>query len=205
MARIELYVDPICPFAWVTAGWLLDNASGEHTVALRQMSLAVLNEDQPADADHAPMMARSRRLGRMFAAAAKQYGDATFTPLYLALGTRIHPPDAATGDNAAAAAALTAAGLEPALLTALDDPTFDAPVAEAHERSQAALGGRGGSPIITVDGRGFSGPVLTAPPAADRAAPLMQALVTAATTPEFAALQRPYQGPPAFTTPANDR
>ncbi|MEW1734506.1 hypothetical protein AB0346_00960 [Nocardia beijingensis] len=95
------------------------------------------------------------------------------------------------------AAALAATGFDQQLIEALDDTRYDAAVAHAHRASQTALGGRGGSPIISVDGHVFSGPVLTEPPAPGRATELLAAIVTAATTPGFAALQRPYQGPPA--------
>nr|WP_280241133.1 hypothetical protein [Nocardia abscessus] len=80
MADIDLYVDPVCPFAWVAAQWLLDSAADEHAVTLRQMSLAVLNGDHDVDADHAPMIVRSRRLGRVFAAAVQRYSQTAFTP-----------------------------------------------------------------------------------------------------------------------------
>lgn len=205
MAEIALYVDPLCPFAWVSARWLLDTAGDQHTVTLEQMSLAVLNAGHTVDADHEPMITRSRRIGRVFAATVRRHGPEAFTPLYLALGSRLHPRGPRTDDDAAVAAALTAAGLDPALAAALDDPGHDAAVAAAHRAGQDALGGRGGSPILVVDGRGFSGPVFTAPPHPRRAAELLHALITAATTPEFAALSRPYQGPPAFTVPEDDR
>ncbi|MFI1461910.1 mycothiol-dependent nitroreductase Rv2466c family protein [Nocardia carnea] len=200
MAEIDLYVDPVCPFAWVTARWLLDTARGEHAVAVKQMSLAVLNDGRAVDAGHEPMISRSRRFGRVFAAVEQRHGPSGFVSLYLALGPRLHPRTPETDDDAAAAAALAEAGLESTLLAALDDASFDAPVADAHQASQQALGGRGGSPIIAIDGQGFGGPVLTAPPAPHRATALLRAVIDAATTPEFAALQRPYQGPPAFTT-----
>lgn len=58
------------------------------------------------------------------------------------------------------------------------------------------LGGRGGSPIIAIDGHGFFGPVLTRIPDVEKGAALLDALIIAARTPEFAALQRPYSGPP---------
>jgi hypothetical protein len=63
----------------------------------------------------------------------------------------------------------------------------------------AALGGRGGSPIIAFDGQGFFGPVLTRIPDPEHGAALLDALITAAGTPGFAALQRPYSGPPVTT------
>lgn len=199
MAEIDLYVDPVCPFAFVSARWLLDSAGDAHTVTLRQMSLATLHDDDADEAGQDPMIVRSRRFGRMFAAVDRHHGHEAFAPLFLALGTRLHPRGPQTVDEAAAAAALAETGIDLTMLAALEDAAFDAEVAAAHRQSQTALGGRGGSPIIAVDGHGFSGPVLTAPPPQHRAADLLDALITAATTPGFAALNRPYQGPPAFS------
>ncbi|MFX0577879.1 disulfide bond formation protein DsbA [Nocardia nepalensis] len=201
MADIDLYVDPVCPFAWVTARWLLDSAEDDHTVSLRQMSLAMLNDGHTIDADHEPMITRSRRIGRVFAAATQRYGHDAFTPLYLALGSRLHPRGPHTEDDAVTAAAIDATGLDPTLIDAMGDTRYDAAVARDHDASQTALGGRGGSPIIAIDGHGFGGPVLTAPPGPQHATELLHAVITAATTPGFAALQRPYQGPPTITTP----
>ncbi|MEU4312144.1 hypothetical protein [Nocardia sp. NPDC024068] len=83
---------------------------------------------------------------------------------------------------------------------ALDDSAYDPAVARFHRASQDTLGGPGGSPIISIGGRGFAGPVLTAPPRPDQGRALREALVTTATVPEFAAPQRPYQGPPSFSS-----
>jgi hypothetical protein len=93
--------------------------------------------------------------------------------------------------------ALTATSSSPALVEALDDPAWDDAVRAAHQRSQDALGGNGGSPIIALDGKGFFGPVLTGLPARDAGIALLDAVATAASMPEFAVLQRPYQGPPS--------
>lgn len=200
MAEIDLYVDPVCPFAWVTSRWLLAAASGvPHTVRLRQMSLAVLNDGHDVDAAHKPMVERSRRLGRVFAAATNTAGPEAFARLYDTAGSRLHVHGDELGADALADS-LTAAGLDPALAQHLDDPRFDSAVTRSHEESQKALGGSGGSPIIVIDGRGFNGPVLTETPPAHRGSFLLAALVTAATTPGFAALHRPYQGPPRIET-----
>lgn len=210
MAEIDLYADPVCPFTWVTTRWLLEN-SVEHTVMLRQMSLAVLNghnADGNADADaddntdDDPMFSRSRRIGRVFAAATSRFGPTAFASLYLALGPHLHPGTQET-DEDAIAAALYASGFDPDLAEALNDESYDTNVHRAHEESQTALGGPGGSPIFAIDGHGFNGPVLTAPPKPDDAAALLSAVITAATTPGFAALQRPFDSPPDFTVPVD--
>ena len=44
----QLYVDPVCPFAWIASRWMRETASlrPEVGVELRLMSIAVLNEDR---------------------------------------------------------------------------------------------------------------------------------------------------------------
>lgn len=198
MADIDLYLDPVCPFAWVTSRWLLDAAKdGPHRVRLRQMSLAVLNEGRAVDADHRPMIDRSRRLGRVFAAATESAGPSAFARLYETLGARMHVHRDDIG-TAALVESLTEAGLDPDLQEHRGDTAMDAAVTREHQAGQDALGGPGGSPIIVVDGHGFHGPVLTRTPLPAHGPALLDAIVTAATTPGFAVLQRPHQGPPTI-------
>ncbi|WP_262491142.1 mycothiol-dependent nitroreductase Rv2466c family protein [Mycobacterium simiae] len=92
--------------------------------------------------------------------------------------------------------ALAESGLDESLANVLDDNSFDDATRDAHQASQDVLGGSAGSPIIAVDGRAFFGPVLTRIPSDDDGARLFETVLTAATTLEFAVLQRPYQGPP---------
>lgn len=196
MSSIDLYVDPVCPFAWMTSRWLRDAAAAtDHTVTLRQMSLAVLNDGHDVTPAQRAKLDWSRRVGRVFAAATNEGGQGAFSDLYEALGALVHN----VGDMADSSVkeALTATSCSPALVDALDDPAWDDAVRAAHQRSQDALGGSGGSPIIAIDGNGFFGPVLTDLPARDDGLALLDAVVTAASMPEFAVLQRPYQGPPS--------
>lgn len=198
MTDVDLYLDPVCPFSWVTARWLLDAAQPTHTqVTLRQMSLAVLNEGEDADAKHQHMMERSARLGRLFAAAVGERGPDAFAGLYDSIGRRIHVRQEELSP-AAIREALAENGLEERLAEALDDSGFDEAVRQAHQASQDALGEQAGSPIIAVDGRAFSGPVLTRTPNTEDGVRLLEAVLTMAGLPEFAALQRPYQGPPTI-------
>lgn len=196
MANVDLYLDPICPFSWVASRWLLDAGHTMHTpVTLRQMSLAILNEGKDLDGRQRRMMDRSRRLGRLFAAVGTENGADAFARLYDSIGVRMHVrQDEIT--PAEIRDILTENGFEESLSEALDDTGLDQAVGQAHQASQDALGGSAGSPIIVVDGRGFFGPVLTRIPNKDDGVRLLEAVVTAASVPEFAVLQRPYQGPP---------
>ncbi|PPJ31022.1 disulfide bond formation protein DsbA [Nocardia nova] len=199
MTDIALYVDPVCPFSWVTARWL--QTSADARVTLRQMSLAVLNEGQDVDADHRPMIERSRRLGRVFAAVTRRYGDDGFDRLYQEFGTVAHTRKEPITDETIAAM-LARLDLDPALAEAADDARLDESVAETHQAAQQVLGQPSGSPIAVVEGRGFSGPVLTKIPDPQQGKQLFEALVTLAATPAFAAVQSPYSGPPDATEPA---
>lgn len=194
MADVDLYLDPTCPFSWVTARWLLDAApSAGASVTLRQMNLAVLNEGQDADEEHQHMMERSKQLGRLFAAA----GPEAFAGLYDSIGRRMHVRREKLS-MARVREALAENGLDESLADAQDDDGFDRAVRQAHQASQDALGDEGGSPIIAVDGRAFSGPVLTRAPSKEDGVRLLEAVLTAVSVAEFAALQRPYQGPPTI-------
>lgn len=155
MADVELYLDPICPFAWVTSRWLLEAAQSTHTpVTLRQMSLAVLNEGKDLDAKQQQMMQRSRQLGRLFAAVTTKYGADAFARLYDSIGTRIRlRREEITQGGIREALAET--GLDESLSETLDDSGLDDEARHAHQASQDALGGTAGSPIIAVDGQGF--------------------------------------------------
>ncbi|MGO9509498.1 MAG: DsbA family protein, partial [Mycobacterium sp.] len=197
VADVDLYIDPVCPFSYVTSRWLLDAARATHkSVDLRQMNLAVLNEGNDLDGRQQRMMDRSRRWGRLFAAVTDQHGPDAFARLYEAVGTRIHllqeemtrdRIDDVLADN----------GFDGSLVEALDDSGFDESVKRAHGASQSALGDRAGSPIIVVDGNAYFGPVLTCVPSAEEGVALLNAVLTVATTPGFAVLQRPH-GPPTI-------
>jgi hypothetical protein len=197
MTSIELYVDPVCPFAWTTSRWLLDTATSTgRGVILRQMNLAVLNDGGDVAAAQRDKLEWSRRVGRVFAAVTDEGGPRAFADLYEVFGALMHGKSAELSDSLIKEA-LAATSSGTGLVDALDDPGWDDNVRAAHQRSQDALGGGGGSPIIVVDGSGFFGPVLTGVPAPDAGITLLEAVVMAASTPEFAVLQRPYEGPPS--------
>ncbi len=193
MTTIDLYLDPVCPFSWVTSRWLLDAADEtDRPVTLRQMSLAVLNEGNDPDEKHRQMMERSRRLGRLFVAVTDRYGPEAFARLYEVIGCRLHDrKEEITPD--VVADVLAELGFEGSLSDSQDRPEHDDAVRRAHEAGQNALGDEAGSPIIVIDGRAFFGPVLTGLPDPEDRVVLLDAIVSAARVPAFAVLQRPHR------------
>lgn len=194
--EVICFVDPVCPFAWVTSRWLSGQTHRGADVRWRQMSLAILNEGRDVDGPHAERIAASRRVGRVVAAATAGRDDAEIGDLYAALGRRIH-----TEGNEASEEVLRAALAECELDTdaalAADDASFDDAVRRRHALSQSTLGEPGGSPITVIDGHAFFGPVLTEIPTGARADELFDALATMAAEPGFAQFQRPRSGPPS--------
>lgn len=193
---IDVWFDPVCPFTWVTSRWLLAVA-GERPVEIRWnlMSLAVLNEGNDLGPDEKQEMADSVVAGRLLSAVAREHGSDTLGRAYTSLGERVHRRSASLNHDVAVAA-LEECGVDTALAAALDDPRYDADVRRSHDEGQKALGDAGGSPIISIDGATFFGPVLMSIPRGDEALELFDAVTTIAGTDSFSQFQRPHGGRP---------
>jgi predicted DsbA family dithiol-disulfide isomerase len=170
------HFDPGCPWTWRASRWLL-LAAPQRGLALRwrAFSLAILNEGNVPEEFRERSAASSRALRLVEALAAQGRHDETLR-FYSALGERVHDGGEELTDAVVDAAA-DAAGLGDAR-AALDDPTWDKAVREAHETAYASAGPDVGSPVLVIEGapRGVHGPILGAVPGPAAAAELWDGL-----------------------------
>jgi hypothetical protein len=197
--HVEMWFDPICPWAWMTSRWLKEvERLRDVEVTWSVMSLAVLNEHRDLDAAYRSLMDGAWGPVRVIVAAAEEHGLEIVGPLYDAMGTRIHPGrmkdlDVVTHE------ALAEVGLPDRLASAARHKTHDPALRRSHKRGISLVGTEVGTPIISVEGIAFFGPVVTPAPKGEDAARLWDGCVLVAGTPGFYELKRTRTQHPIFT------
>jgi 2-hydroxychromene-2-carboxylate isomerase len=195
---VDFWFDPSCPWAWMTSRWVDEVAKHRSLdVTWHIMSLAVLNEDKDVSEDYRAFFPRALRYTRLVSAVKELKGDALVKPLYDALGTRIHP-GGSTDVDTVIAEALDEVGLEAELARYADSDEFDAPMRASHADGIARVGQEVGTPILSVDGVAFFGPVISPAPKGDEALALWDGVVAAARYPGFFELKRTRTVDPIF-------
>ncbi|MBQ0895960.1 disulfide bond formation protein DsbA [Micromonospora purpureochromogenes] len=209
---VDMWFDPVCPWAWVTSRWLLEVERVRPVdVRFNVMSLAVLNEgndDVPEPYRDRPdeyFELRRRSWGpvRICVAAAQAHGQGVLRDLYTAFGTRIHPGGQPLGD-ALNRAALADAGLDPALAAAAESTTHDDAVRASHDAGMKPVGTDVGTPVIHAPGPvagetvAFFGPVVTPAPRGEAAGRLWDGVLLVAGTAGFYELKRSRDLGPSF-------
>ena len=189
---VTMWFDPVCPFSWNTARWLVKaGAAVGFDVDWQLANLAILNEGRELPPQQQARMADSRRIGRLMAAIRRYTGSAGLSAAYVTFGDHYFDESLGGVDDELIARVLSSAHAGGVSAAALTDSSLDELVAKSHAAGQAALGETGGSPIVSIDGHAFFGPVLTSVPTDDQTLPLFTALATLATTGSFTQLQRP--------------
>ena len=195
---VEMWFDPLCPWAWMTSRWLMEvEQVRDLEVTWSQMSLSVLNEWRDLPDEYREMMDRGWAPVRVIAAARKAHGDEVTKPLYDAIGTRLH----LGGERdfvAATAAALAEVGLPAELIEAADTDEHDAFLRESHDRAIALVGDDVGTPVISVADTAFFGPVVSPAPKGEAAGRLWDGCVLVAGTDGFFELKRSRTRDPIF-------
>ncbi|MDI5941817.1 MULTISPECIES: disulfide bond formation protein DsbA [unclassified Micromonospora] len=200
---VDMWFDPICPWAWVTSRWLLEvEQVRDVDVRFHVMSLSVLNEGRDVPEQYQQLMQAGWGPVRVCVAVQQQHGPDAVRALYTALGTRIHLGKEELGRDLYVAA-LADAGLGPELADAAGSTDYDEALRASHEAGMRPVGQDVGTPVIHAPGPdgspvAFFGPVVTPRPKGEAAGRLWDGVLLVAGTPGFYELKRSREVGPSF-------
>jgi predicted DsbA family dithiol-disulfide isomerase len=204
-ATVDMWFDPICPWAWMTSRWLLEVEQVRPLdVRFNVMSLSVLNEGRDLPEQYQDLMAKGWGPVRVCIAAAESAGPQVLRDLYTALGTRIHLQKYEL-DEKLFREALEEVGLDLALADAATSDARDEALRESHNAGMKPVGTDVGTPVIHAPGPNgadekvaFFGPVVTPAPKGEAAGKLWDGVMLVSATPGFFELKRSRDVGPIF-------
>jgi hypothetical protein len=211
--RVSIYIDPSCPWTWITAAWPREVAP-QRGLMLRWRSLSLVQRDgtelPPSVPEHIRALAsaariQSHRLLRVFEALRAQSREDDIGELYQMWGEWLFGGPARTGPPQPPAPELVAelvaaAGLPGEFAAAADDESWDAALSDSLDAASKACGPQPLSPTIVLDESltGLSGPVLSPAPTGEAALRAWDAVRVLLAEPGFFELRRARTGPPAL-------
>ena len=196
---IDLWVDPICPWAWITSRWLLETQKVRDVdVRFHTMSLAVLNDGRELSDDYVDVMRQAWGPVRIMIALEEKYGNEKIEPFYSAFGQRYHVEGQRDDLLETARLALADVGLDESLIDAARSDEFDEDLKYSHFAGMNPVGFDVGTPVVHVGDVAFFGPVVTPAPRGEAAGTLFDGVVAVASTPGFFELKRTRSEEPSF-------
>ncbi|RSM51639.1 disulfide bond formation protein DsbA [Actinoplanes sp. ATCC 53533] len=203
-SAVDMWFDPICPWAWMTSRWLLEVEQVRSIdITFNVMSLSVLNSGRELPEQYQDLMAKGWGPVRVCVAAAETAGPQVLRALYAALGTRIHLGKYEL-DAKLYTEALAEVGLDPALADAATSDAWDDALKASHNAGMKPVGTDVGTPVIHAPGPvagekvAFFGPVVTPAPKGEAAGKLWDGVLLVAGTPGFFELKRSRDIDPIF-------
>ncbi len=211
MTGVEVFVDPSCPWAWITSLWLREVAPHRDLdLTWRSFCLEIRDDygvapTMPEERREAALVAHAvaHRMLRVIEAARARAGEDAVDALFAACGSRFFVRGSAR-DDTLLSACLAACALDADLLDAADDERWDAPIVESMAVAYAFGGYKTQTPTIVVRDdppHGFKGPVMAPAPTGDAAVRLWDAILVLSREPGFFEITRPRANRPRPPAP----
>jgi len=196
--KAKFWFDPACPWAWMTSRWILEvQSQRDMEVEWNIFSLAVLNEGRELTPEYRARIDKTWGPVRVIAAAKRKNGYDVVLPLYTAIGNLFHP-GAKPIEKETLVEALKIVNLDPSLIDAYDSKDFDQDLRDSTKAALDLVGSDVGTPVISVEGVAFFGPVITPAPKGADALKLWDGVVAVASVPGFFELKRTRTARPQF-------
>jgi predicted DsbA family dithiol-disulfide isomerase len=201
MTAVEVFVDPSCPWAWVTSRWILEVApQRDLQVTWRSYCLEIRDDYGVAPTVPEKLAGKviaahavSHRMLRVFEAARSQGGEEAVDALYTEWG-RLFFVNGSAREDGILVDCIEASGLTPELIEAAEEEKWDTPIVEAMEVAYAFGGPKTQTPTIVVRAdppHGFKGPVMAPAPTGDAALRMWDAVEVLSQEPGFYEITRP--------------
>lgn len=186
---VTAFVDPQCPFAWITTQWLVEAARYRGlSVRIELMSLSCINEGRELDPWYREYNQQAWGTARVAAALLASTDAACWPRFYATYGQRRHV-EGMRENSRNLDLTLTELALPAALAEAAQDTGWDEDLRARTRVATRPAGGQGGTPMVHIRKRAFFGPVLTEIPRGEDASRLWDAVSHLAGTSGFAELR----------------
>lgn len=195
---VDLWFDPVCPWAWMTSRWLLEVEKVRDVhVDFHIMSLAVLNEGRDVPPGYRELLDAAWGGVRVAMEVERTHGQEALRAFYTAIGTRYHP-GGQPKERATLEAALTDAGLPVDLAEAGYTDARDDDLRRSHHEGMDPVGDEVGTPVIRINGKSLFGPVISPAPKGEEAGDLFDGVVKVTAYDGFFELKRTRTVGPIF-------
>ncbi len=175
--QVDFWFDPICPWAWMASRWMLEveKVRSVRTV-FHVMSLSILNEGRDLDESHRARMDAAWIGVRAAIGVEQRYGQSGLRAFYTALGTKYHPQQMTHGDPAVVKEALSECGFDPSIADEALSDRYDDALYDSHRHALELVGDDVGTPVISLHGKAFFGPVISPAPQGEQAGRLFDGI-----------------------------
>lgn len=197
--KVEMWFDTLCPWAWMTSRWLVEVAKvRDISIEWNVMSLYFLNESRSyISSDYLDNAKKALGPLRIIVAAERLYGNQIAGDVYTAFGEEIHL-NKMKFSSELNSKVLRRFSFSTDLLQSADDVSLDESILISHKEGMSRVGEDVGTPIVSIEGVSFFGPVISPAPKGEDAGRLFDGAFAVASYPGFFEMKRTRTVGPIF-------